>query len=121
MTIGAGCVERGVEVTGDGYQGGNVYLVNADRPTRPARRFSPPRPSVAARQSIMPGDCVKVIVAFRGPDGSFAAERLWIRAALALEDGTYVGHLEYVLPDEPHGIFEFGPEHVIDLAECDDD
>lgn len=89
-------------------------LVDAEAAHRlQPRTFSIPRRVV--RETLAPGDYVKLIFKVDPPAGRVEAERMWVEV-LGTNGGTYTGRLANKaehLPDlHPDDIILFGPEHI---------
>jgi hypothetical protein len=96
--------------------GQNWWLANAER-----RNVENPDdfliPSQAERNSLVPGDIVKLVFRFTPPT-DVSAERMWVQVQ-AVEGQQYVGQLtnepRHIVGLDPGSTIRFGPQHVIDL------
>jgi len=90
-------------------------LLDADAQHRAApRTFSIPRRIV--RESLRPGDVVKLCFVVDPPMGPIEVERMWVQV-LEVTAGRYVGRLAndpgYLKTLEAGDRLRFGPEHVV--------
>jgi hypothetical protein len=78
----------------------------------PASFFIPP---AAKRNSLIPGDVVKLLFAFEPTPEGWNGERMWVEVTSS-RDGTYVGTLlntpQYIGPLRPGSVIEFESRHV---------
>ncbi len=86
--------------------------VEAEHRTHP-RTFSIPRRAV--RESLVPGDLVKLVFIVDPPAGRTEAERMWVQVVGASGSG-YVGRLDndpdYLVGLKADDLLAFRPEHV---------
>ena len=84
-----------------------------------ARMIGFPIPPIALRKAVRAGQTVKIIFQPRSqPQGSDAAERMWLYVVRAERGGPFVGRLvnHPTVVDAKFGEeFVFGVEHVIDI------
>lgn len=80
-----------------------------------------PIPSRSVRESLAPGQIVKLMFSYSGDPGDVSVERMWVIVESRGEDGGYVGVLDndpYGIPDLAAGMhLAFTAEHVIGVHE----